>query len=118
MESFHNRGSKQQGSLNILLGQLLVTLFINDLESEVNSEVAMLLDDTKLFKILKYQGKEVQKNLFTLATKWQMRLNGIFKWYCKICAISFVTIAKCSLCNSKHVYALTYIILSVRATSR
>ncbi|CAM4408569.1 unnamed protein product, partial [Caretta caretta] len=57
-----------QGSV---LGPILFNLFINDLEKEVNSEVAEFADDTKLLKIVK---KDLTK-LSDWATKWQMKFN-------------------------------------------
>ncbi|CAM5124147.1 unnamed protein product [Natator depressus] len=69
--------SVPQGSI---LGPILFSLFINDLEKGVNSEVAKFSDDTKLLKIVKTKAdcEELQKGLTKLsdwATKWQMKFN-------------------------------------------
>ena len=66
-----------QGSV---LGPVLFNLFINDLETGINSEVAKFADDTKLFHVVKTREdcEELQKDLSKLgewATKWQMRFN-------------------------------------------
>uniref|UniRef100_A0A8C3P8K5 Gypsy retrotransposon integrase-like protein 1 n=1 Tax=Chrysemys picta bellii TaxID=8478 RepID=A0A8C3P8K5_CHRPI len=66
-----------QGSV---LRPILFSLFINDLEKGVKSEVAKFADDTKLLKIVKTKAdcEELQKDLTKLsdwATKWQMKFN-------------------------------------------
>ncbi|CAM4594941.1 unnamed protein product [Lepidochelys kempii] len=68
-----------QGSV---LGPVLFNIFINELEKEVNSEVAKFVDDTKLLKIVKSKAdftaksyKGILQNLGDWAVKWQMKFN-------------------------------------------
>ncbi|CAM4541138.1 unnamed protein product [Lepidochelys olivacea] len=67
-----------QGSV---VGPVLFNIFINDLEKEVNSEVAKFADDAKLLKIVKSKAdcEELQRDLAKMgdwATKWQMKFNA------------------------------------------
>ncbi|EMP29807.1 hypothetical protein UY3_13071 [Chelonia mydas] len=62
-----------------VLCPVLFSIFINDLEKGVNSEVATFTDDTKLLKIVQSQAdcEELQKDLSLgdWATKWQMKFS-------------------------------------------
>ncbi|CAM5167108.1 unnamed protein product [Eretmochelys imbricata] len=63
-----------------VLGPVLLSVFINNLEKGVNSEVAKYADDIKLLKIVKFKAdcEELQRDLTKLGDwtrKWQMKFN-------------------------------------------